>query len=43
MAHHGPDPTTPLWRAAQVFGLFDMLLGTVMPISLRQRAVGGDP
>ncbi|MDO2381814.1 DUF5931 domain-containing protein [Mycobacterium avium subsp. hominissuis] len=34
MANHGPDPTTPLWRAAQVFRLLSCLYATGFQIAI---------
>ncbi|MEE2852207.1 MAG: ATP-binding protein [Actinomycetota bacterium] len=34
MANHGPDPTTPLWRAAQVFRLLSCVYATGFQIAV---------
>ncbi|OBH36867.1 ATP-binding protein [Mycobacterium triplex] len=34
MANHGPDPTTPLWRAAQVFRLLSCIYATGFQIAI---------
>lgn len=34
MANHGPDPTTPLWRAAQVFRLLSSVYATGFQIAI---------
>jgi signal transduction histidine kinase len=34
MANHGPDPTTPLWRAAQVFRLLSCVYATGFQIAI---------
>ncbi|OBH61514.1 MacS family sensor histidine kinase [Mycobacterium sp. E2479] len=34
MATHGPDPTTPLWRAAQVFRLLSCIYATGFQIAI---------
>ena len=34
MANHGPDPTTPLWRAAQVFRLLSCIYATGFQIAV---------